>query len=134
MRVTHLITFRKSGNSSKKTLKFTWIISVGLQLIGNAIIAGIFKNTPGYGSDFTVTQLTFFYAARPRFAWIVLGFLAMRPWKADPETLRKVYTENVRKADPGTEMSALEATYKYDWTNQNGMLECEIAAMNGNTY
>jgi hypothetical protein len=54
-----------------------WIISVGLQLGANAIIATLIKHTVGFDDDFTIAQMVLFYTARPRLAWIFLSLLSI---------------------------------------------------------
>jgi hypothetical protein len=47
-----------------------------LNLVANAIIAGIIKNSAGYKADFKVWELVLFLLARPRLSWIVLAGVA----------------------------------------------------------
>jgi hypothetical protein len=65
-----------------------WIVSLGLQLGANAVIAWLMQDASGYLTTFTIPQLVLFYTARPRLSWIVLGFLASvrmnhdYPWRS----------------------------------------------------
>jgi hypothetical protein len=62
---------------SKESIAWRWIMPVALQLTANAIIAVLIKATPGYGGNFSILELTIFYAARPRMSWFVLVWLGM---------------------------------------------------------
>lgn len=55
--------------------KIAWVIPLGLQLGANAIVATIYKTTPGYGVGFQIQDLFLFWTTRPRLSWIVLAAL-----------------------------------------------------------
>jgi hypothetical protein len=61
---------------TKAHWKWNWIFNVALNLIANAIIAGIIKHSTGYKADFKLWELTLFLLARPRLTWIVMAFMA----------------------------------------------------------
>jgi hypothetical protein len=58
--------------------RYTWIITLGLQLGSNALVAAIIKNTPGFGSTFSVADLVLFFTIRPRLGPIFLGAISSR--------------------------------------------------------
>jgi hypothetical protein len=75
-RLVNKLTKGKLGKPFSKNWKWTWIITVGLNLLANAIIGAIIKHSAGYAADFKLWQLMLFLLARPRLSWIVLGFAA----------------------------------------------------------
>jgi hypothetical protein len=76
-RFVHDLTRGKLGSASGKAhWKWNWIFNVGLNLLANAIIAGIIKHSVGYKADFKLGELTLFLLARPRLTWIVMAFMA----------------------------------------------------------
>src|SRR5689334_20097094 len=54
-----------------------WIVTLGLQLGANAIIATLINHTAGFDDDFTIAKMVLFYTARPRLAWIFLSVLSL---------------------------------------------------------
>lgn len=69
--------------------RYMWVVSLGLQLESNALIAMVVKNTPGFLNTFDVGDLVLFLTTRPRLNWafLVIGhFLCESPFstvKAD---------------------------------------------------
>jgi hypothetical protein len=85
-----------------------WILTVVLQFGSNILVASIIKHTPGYGDDFSISQLMLFFIARPRLSWMVLTVVAgcqrkMKEMKTNPklEKGRRDYSD-------GTSLNALE--------------------------
>jgi hypothetical protein len=79
--------FRRKAKRSH--IAWSWIVPLTLQLGANAIIAVLTKRTSGYGQTFSVANLTFFLAARPRLSWIVLLVLG-----CNSKTYRKTAMAN----------------------------------------
>ena len=71
------------GQTDGKPWLYMWIVSLGLQLGANAVIARLMQDASDYLTTFTIPQLVLFYTARPRLSWIVLGFLASVKQKHD---------------------------------------------------
>ncbi|KAI9652470.1 MAG: hypothetical protein M1829_001531 [Trizodia sp. TS-e1964] len=63
------------GRNETTSWLFTWIIPVALQLGGNALIAYMIQQTPGYKSSFAIWELMLFLCARPRLSWFALAVL-----------------------------------------------------------
>jgi hypothetical protein len=78
-----------------------WILTVVLQFSSNILVASIIKHTPGYGDDFSISQLMLFFIARPRLSWIFLTVVASRQRK-----LKEM------KSSDGTSLNELEP-FKY---------------------
>jgi formate/nitrite transporter FocA (FNT family) len=76
-----IVTCGALGKVNTSSWKFMWILTVGLNLIANAIVAAIIKHSPGYLATFKVWELMLFLLARPRLSWIILGFFAGRQVK-----------------------------------------------------
>jgi hypothetical protein len=62
------------GHPGSKAFRFTWVIPLGLHLGANAVIAAIFRGTPGYLHDYSIVDLMFFFTARPRLSTLVIGY------------------------------------------------------------
>ena len=60
------------GEDDKITWFYMFIFPLGLNLGSNALIAYLYKTTPGFGNGFTIWDLTLFYTTRPRLAWLML--------------------------------------------------------------
>jgi hypothetical protein len=68
-------SFGLLGDRNSKSWIWTWLIPLSLQLGANALIATIYKATPGYGFGFQIYDLFLFWTTRPRLSWIVLAAL-----------------------------------------------------------
>jgi len=67
------ITFRLlGGNEKDKTWRYSWIFPFVLQHVGNAIIAILKRDTPGYRATFSNGDLVMLYTIRPRLNWLFL--------------------------------------------------------------
>ncbi|KAI9772137.1 MAG: hypothetical protein M1839_002549 [Geoglossum umbratile] len=82
-KVVSALTRGLFGKEDSKAWRYLWLVSFGLQLGANAIVALVIQRTAGFGSTFAVGDLVLFYATRPRLSWLILGFL-----DAHPETNR----------------------------------------------
>jgi hypothetical protein len=78
--LTHKWWFKWYEDPLSRSYRWTWIINVALQLGANALIAFIFKRTPGYLASFQIWELMLFFTVRPRLSWIALGVLGMKSW------------------------------------------------------
>ena len=60
------------GEDTKPTWFYMFVFPLGLNLGPSALIAFLYKNTPGFGDKFTIWDLTLFYTTRPRLSWLML--------------------------------------------------------------
>lgn len=68
---------RRPSTFAKIKFALQFLLPVGLQLAGNAVVVHMIFSTPGYGPAGAGWSTFFFlFAARPRHSWIVLAFLA----------------------------------------------------------
>ena len=71
-----VIRFFTCGYLGKDDAKVTWFymfsLPLALNLGSNALIAYLYKTTPGFGDHFGIWDLTLFYTTRPRLGWILL--------------------------------------------------------------
>ena len=70
--VTFLTCQCCDGDDDKTTWFYMFIFPLGLNLGSNALIAYLYKTTPGFGDTFTIWELTLFYTTRPWLSWLVL--------------------------------------------------------------
>ena len=61
-----------SGDDDDPTWFYMFIFPLGLNLGPNALIAYLYKTTPGFGDTFSIWDLTLFYTTRPRLSWLLL--------------------------------------------------------------
>ncbi|KAI9769095.1 MAG: hypothetical protein M1840_004446 [Geoglossum simile] len=74
-KVASVLTAGLFGKERSSSWKFFWLVSLGLQLGANAIVALVIRRTDGFDSTFAVGDLVLFYTTRPRISWLILGFL-----------------------------------------------------------
>ncbi|KAF2496705.1 hypothetical protein BU16DRAFT_339753 [Lophium mytilinum] len=74
--VVKKITFGLFGKRGGRSYIYMWIMPFAFQLGANALVANMIQRTTGYGHDFTIAQLMFFFAARPRVSWILVMLLS----------------------------------------------------------
>jgi hypothetical protein len=79
--VTNKISCGIFGKLGSSAYQYMWILTVVLQFSSNILVASIIKHTPGYGDDFSISQLMLFFIARPRLSWIFLTVVASRQRK-----------------------------------------------------
>ena len=60
------------GEDDKPTWFYMFIFPLAINLGPNALIAYLYKTTPGFGDTFSIGDLTLFYTTRPRLSWLVL--------------------------------------------------------------
>lgn len=71
--VLSFITCQFCGeNDGRVTWFYMFIFPLGVNLGSSALIAYLYKTTPGFGDHFTIGELTLFYTTRPRLSWLVL--------------------------------------------------------------
>lgn len=70
--LVHKISLGVLGKPRGNKWWIWFIIPLGIQLGANALVAYLYKHTPGYEEGFTITDLVFFYTTRPRLGWLVL--------------------------------------------------------------
>jgi hypothetical protein len=81
-RIISRITCEKWGSEDPgdgKPWQWSWMISFTLQLVSNAIIAGLMKHVSGYKATFSIGDLVLFYTVRPRLSWMFLSIIATAP-------------------------------------------------------
>jgi hypothetical protein len=90
-KITHLLTCRIFGKEKKnewgrrkygvpipKSVLYMWTLPFTLQIIANAINAGIMKSTPNYSdASFSIGQVMVLYLMRPRITWL-LGIIVLK--------------------------------------------------------
>ncbi|ORY18927.1 hypothetical protein BCR34DRAFT_595761 [Clohesyomyces aquaticus] len=74
--------------------RWTWIITVGLQLSANALVGYIFQRSPGYNANFKIWELMLFFTVRPRLSWIALTVLGLYERSSTRRQRRLHKTEN----------------------------------------
>ena len=74
------------GEDDKGTWFYMFIFPLALNLGPNALIAYLYKSTPGFGDNFSIWQLTLFYVTRPRLSWLVLVIFMSIDAARDKET------------------------------------------------
>jgi hypothetical protein len=99
--VTNKISCGIFGKLGSSAYQYMWILTVVLQFSSNILVASIIKHTPGYGDDFSISQLMLFFIARPRLSWIFLTVVASRQRKL----------KEIKNSD-GTSLNELEP-FKY---------------------
>jgi hypothetical protein len=76
--VINWFTCRLCGRENSFSWSFMWVVSVGIQLLANALVALVIQRAAGFQSTFHIADLVLFYTTRPRLSWIVLGLLYAR--------------------------------------------------------
>jgi hypothetical protein len=73
---------RKYGVPIPKSVLYMWTLPFTLQIIANAINAGILKSTPNYSdASFSIGQVMVLYLMRPRITWL-LGIIVLKFYPA----------------------------------------------------
>jgi hypothetical protein len=93
--IVNNLTKGKLGKPKSNSWWWTWTIGVGLNLLANAIIAGIIKHSAGYKADFKLWELMLFLLARPRLTWIVMAFFSDKYGKTVSVPLTPVDQQNL---------------------------------------
>ncbi|KAF2003740.1 hypothetical protein P154DRAFT_572920 [Amniculicola lignicola CBS 123094] len=70
-KVLNKISMGLLGKPGSTAWKYTWLITVAMQVGANILIALLIRATPGYGHSFTIAQLTLLLFARPRIGCFV---------------------------------------------------------------
>jgi hypothetical protein len=99
--IVNIFTKGKLGKPKSNSWWWTWTITVGLNLVANAIIAGIIKNSVGYKADFKLWELMLFLLARPRLTWIVMAFFSDKYGKTVSVPLTPVDQQNLLPQQSG---------------------------------
>jgi hypothetical protein len=69
---------RKYGVPIPKSVLYMWTLPFALQIIANAINAGIMKSIPNYSdASFSIGQVMVLYLMRPRITWL-LGIIVLK--------------------------------------------------------
>lgn len=89
------------GDDDKVTWFYMFIFPLGINLGSNALIAYLYKSTPGFGENFTIADLTLFYTTRPRLSWLVLVIFM------NIDALRKKEKRYIRSAKAAVAAEAL---------------------------
>ena len=60
------------SDDDSETWFYMFLFPLATNLGANALIAYLYKTTPGFGNTFTIGDLILFFTTRPRLSWIVL--------------------------------------------------------------
>ena len=66
---------KRLGKSSSHTWRYMWLVTFGLQLAANALVASIYTSSGNKNSP-TIWQLVLFFTTRPRLGWLVLSSIS----------------------------------------------------------
>lgn len=76
-KVVQKLTCGLFGKLESNGWQYLWLLSLGLHLGANAIVARLMQATPGYLSTFSVGEMVLFFTTRPRLGWVFLIFTQM---------------------------------------------------------
>jgi hypothetical protein len=74
--VLNYISCGMLGKPGSHSWRYMWLVSLASQLGANALVAYLYRITPGYNDSATIVQLVLFFTTRPRLGWLVMNGLS----------------------------------------------------------
>ena len=121
-RVIKFLTCSFCGSEGDNpTWFYMFLFPLATNLGANALIAYLYKTTPGFGETFTIGDLILFFTTRPRLSWIVLVVFMNLDTLRDKDAR---YSRSAKSAVAAEVCLQLISSYYMGWT-------ANFAARNG---
>ncbi|MDI1493528.1 MAG: hypothetical protein OHK93_005318 [Ramalina farinacea] len=109
------------SESDSETWFYMFLFPLATNLGANALIAYLYKTTPGFGDTFTIGDLILFFTTRPRLSWIVLVVFMNLDTVRNKDTR---YSKSAKSAVAAEVFLQFISSYYMGWT-------ANFAARNG---
>jgi hypothetical protein len=73
------------GKPGSHSWRYMWLVTFGIQLAANALVAWLYRITPGYNDSASTWQLVLFFTTRPRLGWLVMNAMFQITRDADEQ-------------------------------------------------